>query len=65
VALHELVFVLGEPRRLGQEDVWDGDLADVVEEAAEADGIQVLARHAELLRDGDANPWTRREWPAV
>jgi hypothetical protein len=39
----------------GEQHVGNGDLADVVEEAAETNGLEVLRRDSELLCDRDGN----------
>ena len=46
-----VVLVLVEPRRLRENAVRDGDLPDVVEEAAESNRVEPVARQAQLFRD--------------
>src|SRR6266540_140822 len=48
--------VVVEGAALREDAVRHGDLADVVEEAAEAHGVESLSGNAELLRDGESDP---------
>ena len=54
----ELLIV--ELAGLGQDAVRDGDLADVVEEPAEADRVEPLGRHAQLGRDRERDALNSR-----
>src|SRR5439155_20385082 len=51
VALDELELLFGEAGGLRQDGVWDAELADVVEEGAEAQRIETLLRQVQLLAD--------------
>ena len=51
VALHQRPLVVGQPRRLQQHGVRDGELADVVEERRVAEQLELGLREAELAAD--------------
>src|SRR5450756_567006 len=52
VLLDEVELDLAEAARLGEDLGGHGDLADVVDEAGVAQGVELLAVHAHLLGDG-------------
>ena len=56
VGLHLRVLPVVELARLDQDPVRDGDLADVVEEGAEAERVQALRRELELLAQCERDP---------
>jgi hypothetical protein len=56
MTLDDLEVELREAPRLGEKRVGDADLADVVEEAGEAEDVELLAVEPELLAQGDRDP---------
>ena len=53
MALHDLELVLAERARLAEDAVVDADLADVVQQRADAQVAHLLLGEAEVLADGD------------
>src|SRR5207302_3441340 len=56
VGLHDTPLWLGERARLLQDRSRDPELADVVQQATAADGVQLLPAHAQLTADIDGEP---------
>lgn len=55
VLLHQLILLLGQFRRLRQDRVRHGKLADVVEESSVADRIELAPFDSELQRNGEGD----------
>ena len=56
MGLHHPPLWLGERARLLQDRGRDPELADVVQQATAADGVQLLPAHAQLTADIDGEP---------